>query len=149
MADGKKTGLDFGLLVLRLALGGIFIAHGVAKVWGPGAPGLQGVSDFLGNLGVPYPYPMAVATISAEIGGGLLVVLGLFARLGALSLAVVMAVAILKVHWKNGFFLPQKMEAAGHIPNGYEYALALGCMALCILFAGAGGFRVPLGKRGG
>jgi putative oxidoreductase len=149
MADGKKTGLDFGLLVLRLALGGIFIAHGVAEIWGPNAPGVQGFTDYLASLNVPYPHPMAIATISAAIGGGLLVAFGLFPRLGALPLAVVMGVAIVKVYWKNGFFLPPKAEGLGPFPFGYEYCLALLAMSLCILFAGPGNIKVPVGKGGG
>ncbi|MBI4603708.1 MAG: DoxX family protein [Planctomycetes bacterium] len=146
MADGKKTGLDVGLLVLRLALGGIMIAHGAAKLFGPNAVGIAGFSDTLGKLGVPYPYPMAVATVSAEIGGGLLVVLGLFPRLGALAIAAVMGVAMWKVHLANGFFMVLKMDAPGEVPNGCEYNVALLGMALCILFAGAGALRVPVGK---
>jgi putative oxidoreductase len=149
MADGKKSGLDAGLLVLRLALGGIFIMHGLKKMWLSGAPGVNGVTDMLAGLGVPYPYPMAIALISTEIGGGLLVVLGLFTRIGALGLAVTMVVAIIKVHWRNGFFLPLSAEGIGPIPMGYEYCLALLSMALCILLTGPGSIKVPVGKGGG
>jgi putative oxidoreductase len=149
MAGGKKTGVDAGLLVLRLALGGIFIAHGVSKVISPG--GVNGFSDFVASLGLPGflpPYPLAVAAITAEIGGGLLVVLGLFARPAALALAVVMAVAIWKVHSKNGFWLAASAAKEGPIANGMEYCLALLSMALCIFFAGAGGISA-LPKKGG
>lgn len=148
MADGKKTGFDYGLLVLRLALGGIFIMHGVQKMWLINAPGVSGVADNLALLGLPYPHPMAIALISAEIGGGLLVAIGLFPRIGALSLAAVMVVGIVKVHWQYGFFLPVKAEGVGEIHQGCEYALALLAMSLCILFAGAGGIKVPVGKGG-
>ncbi|HZN60689.1 MAG TPA: DoxX family protein [Planctomycetota bacterium] len=147
MGDVKNTGLDLGLLVLRLGLGGIFIAHGVMKLLAPG--GVQGFADELAKLGLPQPYWMAVAAIASELGGALLVVLGLFARLGALSLVVVMGVAIVCVHWQNGFLL--KYEWSGqptpHIPHGFEYCLALLTMALCILLAGPGKFRVPVGKK--
>jgi len=145
MAGGKNAGQDLGLLVLRLVLGGIFIAHGVQKLMGPG---VGGFSDFLASLQLPSPYPLAVATISAEIGGGLLVVLGIFPRIGAIALAAVMAVAIWKVHWPNGFFLPGEAAEKGPIKMGFEYNLALLGMALCILLAGAG--RIGLfPKKGG
>ncbi len=146
MSDGKKAGLDFGLLILRLALGGIFIAHGVGKLLAEG--GVNGFANTVANLGLPAPLPMAYAAVASELGGGLLVVLGLLARLGALSLAGVMVVAIVKVHWANGFFMKLTAEKAGYIPNGYEYCLALLAMALCVLFAGPGKIRVPIGKPG-
>jgi putative oxidoreductase len=149
MAGGKNSGLDAGLLILRLALGGIFIAHGVTKVIGTG--GVQGFADFVGSLGLPAavpPYPLAVAAVVAEIGGGLLVVLGLFARPAALALAVVMAVAIWKVHWANGFWLAKTAAKEGPIANGMEYCVALLSMALCIFFAGPGGVSA-LPKKGG
>ena len=148
MAGGKKTGVDAGLLILRLALGGIFIAHGVTKVISP--EGVKGFADFVASLGLPVvpAYPLAVAAVTAEIGGGLLVVLGLFARPAALALAVVMAVAIWKVHWANGFWLAGEATKEGKILNGMEYCVALLAMALCIVFAGAGSISA-LPKKGG
>ena len=66
-----------------------------------------------------------------EFGGGLLLLFGLFTRLGALSIAIVMLVAILKVHW-GAFFLPA----------GAEYALSLFCSALALLITGGGKFSL-------
>jgi putative oxidoreductase len=136
MSLGKITGTDVGLVVARLALGGIMIAHGVQKLLSP--TGVQGFTDFLAKLEVPYANYLAIAAISAEIGGGLLVALGLFARLGAFSIAGVLLVAIFKVHLKNGFWIPLKVESPGEVPWGMEYTLALLALALCILFAGGG-----------
>jgi putative oxidoreductase len=144
MAGGKNAGQDLGLLVLRLVLGGIFIAHGVQKLTGVG---VGGFADFLGTLELPSPYPLAVATISAEIGGGLLVVLGVFPRIGALALAVVMGVAIWKVHWAKGFFMQIPEKEPGTF--GFEYNLALLGMALCVLLAGAGNIGLFPKKGGG
>jgi putative oxidoreductase len=152
MGDGKKTGADIGLLILRLTLGGILIAHGVQKIRVP--DGVANFASFLANIGVSYqPHAMAIAAITTEIGGGFLLVLGLFSRLAALAIAVLMGVAIVLVHWKNGFWLPLQISditpeaaAAGKISHGYEYCLALLSMALCILFAGPGHIRVPVGK---
>lgn len=142
MSDGKNSGLDVGLLILRLALGGIMIYHGVGKLTGMG---VNAWADTLGKMGIPLPLPMAYASILAEIGGGALVVLGLFARLGALAIAATMVVAIVKVHWANGFALKHTAEGVGPIPHGYEFCLALLAMALCIVFAGSGKVRVPVG----
>ena len=152
MANGKSGGVDMGLLVLRLALGGIFIAHGVGKLLAP--KGVQGFADFLASLSLPLVagnliYPLAVAVVSAEIGGGLLVILGLFARLGGLALAILMAVAIWKVHFANGFFLPLEAKGPGPIAQGYEYNVALLAMALCILLAGPGQIAFAPPRKGG
>jgi len=149
MAGGKGlAGSDVGLLLLRLALGAIMIAHGVGKVYPNPADGVAGFSNYVANLGVPYPYPMAWAAVAAEIGGGLLVVVGLFARIGALSIAGVMFVALFMVHWQNGFFIPQDATHVGRISVGYEYTLALLAMALCLVCTGPGRIKVPLGKKG-
>lgn len=150
MGDGKGSGLDFGLLVLRLALGGVMMAHGIMKLVGTDA-GVAKFADFLGTLGVPAPYWLSVATISVEIGGGLLVVIGLFAPLAALGILVVMVVAAWKVHLANGFWMVVQagsdIKAGAPIPHGIEYNVVLGAMALCIVCAGAGKIRVPVGKK--
>lgn len=155
MAGGKGvTGSDVGLLLLRLALGVIMIAHGVRKVY-PGPTegfqiieGVQKFSSFVANIGVPYPYPMAWAAVAAEVVGGLLVVVGIFTRLGAFSIAGVMFVGVSMVHWKNGFWIPQSAAQAGPIPVGYEYTLVLLAAALCLTFTGPGKIRLPFGKKG-
>jgi putative oxidoreductase len=151
MAGGKLSGGDVGLFVLRLALGGIFMAHGIWKLVPPNT--LQGFADSVSGLGIPAglpPYPLAVAALAAEIGGGFLVIIGLFPRIAALSIAGVMAVAIWGVHWKNGFWLVGKAPEAGfepnaHIPHGVEFCVALLAMALCVTFAGAG--KLAIGPK--
>ena len=69
-----------------------------------------------------------------EFGGGLLVLLGLFTRLGALAIAIVMLVAILKVHW-GAFFMP----------TGIEYAASLFAAAVALLITGGGRFSLDAG----
>jgi putative oxidoreductase len=146
MAGGKIGGKDIGLLVLRLTLGGILIAHGVRHL----QEGVSGFADALGSLGLPYPYPLAVAVIAAQIGGGALLVLGLAAAVGALAAAAILILAIVKVHWKNGFYLQETASMPGQIAHGFEFALACLGMALCILFAGPGSITFKLwGKKEG
>jgi putative oxidoreductase len=113
------------LLGLRLALGAIMIAHGAQKAFG-GMPRFMGI---LQNLGIP-PV-LGYLTVAAEFGGGILLVMGLLTRLAALSIGVDMAVAIYKVHWKNGL-----MSAGGKV--GYELPLACGIIAFALIFLGAG-----------
>ena len=142
MAGGKIGSKDVGLLILRLTLGGIVIAHGVTKL----IEGINVSADALASLGLPYPYPLAIAVIAAEIGGGALLVLGVASAVGALAIASLLVLAIVKIHWRNGFFLRRLPRCPGQIPHGYEYALACVAMALCVLLTGPGTLRS--GSRG-
>ena len=110
------------LLVLRLGLGIIMTAHGWQKL----SFGLGKFMGFLANIGVPGW--MAYLVVAAEFGGGILLVLGLLTRLAALSIVIDMAVAISKVHWKNGL--------TG--PGGTEFPLACAVIAFALIFLGAG-----------
>lgn len=143
MAGGKIAGKDLGLVILRLVLGGIMMAHGIQKLTGGG---IKSFTETAGNLGIPKPEILAPLAVGSEVLGGLLVILGLFAQVGAAGIACTMLFAIIYVNWKNGFWIPLKAEKAGDIPLGYEYSLALLAMALCILLAGPGNFRL-LPKR--
>lgn len=126
--------VDVGLLVLRVVLGVIFAAHGAQKLFGSfGGPGLQGTAGFHGQLGIKPPYLMAVLAGLAEFVGGILVAVGLLTPFAAVALIATMAVAVLAVHLKNGFF---------SMNGGYEFNLALAAMALTLLFAGAGAFSL-------
>ncbi len=114
---------------VRLALGIIFIAHGSQLVFGAwGGPGLSGFAAF----GPPFSFmrPAWLWTDAAALTqfvGGILVLTGLFTRLAALLLAVVMLVAMFGVHWPV-FFLPR----------GLEFTLALLGISVTLLIAGGG-----------
>jgi putative oxidoreductase len=126
--------IGVGLLVLRLVLGVIFIGHGAQKLFGSfGGPGLKGTAGFFEQLGIKPPYLMAVLAGLAEVVGGILVILGFLTPLATLALIVVMIVAVLTVHLKNGFFVTN---------GGYEFNLALAGMALTLLIVGAGAYSL-------
>jgi putative oxidoreductase len=110
------------LLGLRLALGAIMIAHGSQKLFG----GLPRFMEMLQHMGI-LPI-MAYLVVAAEFGGGILLVAGLLTRLAALSIFIDMAVAVDKVHWKNGL----------KGPGGYEFPLACGVIAFALIFLGGG-----------
>ena len=134
-------------LVVRLALGIVFFAHGAQKTFGWfGGRGLAATISGFRQMNIP----PAAATHAAlvECFGGLAMIVGFLARPVALGLIVVMLAAIAKVHVRHGFFLNFALTPGkGH---GYEYNLALIAMALSILIGGAGvlsidGLIVPLG----
>jgi putative oxidoreductase len=91
--------------------------------------GSGGVASFLGSLAVPAPGVFAVIVTLVELLGGLALILGLFTRIAAISLAMDMLVAILTVHLPNGFFTSN---------NGYEFPLVLVAACVALAVAGAG-----------
>jgi putative oxidoreductase len=117
------------LFILRLAVGAVFIAHGAQKLFGAfGGPGLKGFSGMLGGMGIRPAMVWATAVALVEFVGGIFLVLGFLTRVSAGLIAVVMAVALLGVHLKNGFFLP----------SGFEYVLILLAAAIALAFLGPG-----------
>jgi len=124
--DGLKDG---GIALIRIGIGGIFVAHGIQKL---AVFGITGLAGFLGQIGVPFPTLSAVAVTAAELGGGLALVAGLFTRWAALPLAFSMVVAAVTVHLKDGFFLP----------NGVEYVLTLFLASVALALTGSGAFSI-------
>jgi putative oxidoreductase len=92
----------------------------------------------LAALDLPYPYPLAVALAVVEFGGGLLLIVGGLTRWVALALAIVMSVAIWKVHYANGFFLANGASRGG----GVEYTMVLLGALVCLMLTGAGAVSV-------
>ncbi|MGO8762985.1 MAG: DoxX family protein [Desulfobaccales bacterium] len=124
---------QWATLPLRIALGVIFLAHGGQKLFGwLGGKGLTATAAyFTQKLGMNPGLLWAALAGVGEFGGAVLVLLGLFTRLGALSIAVVMLVAIFQVHW-GAFFMPK----------GIEFAFSLLASALALLIAGGGKFSL-------
>ncbi|CAM3653131.1 DoxX family protein [Kibdelosporangium persicum] len=134
-------GLDFGLLVLRLVLGGTFVAHGLQKLFSLfNGPGIDGFAQFLGTQGFSQTTLLAWVTGVSELVGGVLLVLGLFTPVGAAAVLGVMANVIF-LKWSGGFFSPR----------GFEWELALGAAAFTLLFTGPGRISLdrptPWGRR--
>jgi putative oxidoreductase len=128
------TATDWGLLILRLALGVIFFAHGSQKVLGWfGGSGLAATVGGMAHMGIPAP--LAYLAAFTEFLGGLGLIFGVLARLSALGIFVVMAVAVLKVHLANGFFMNWMGNQKG---EGFEYHLLAMAIALMVMLAGPG-----------
>jgi len=132
-------------LLVRLALGIVFIAHGGQKVFGWfGGPGLKAtIQTFQQYLKVPPAATVVAALI--ELLGGVAMVVGFLVRPAAVGLIVVMLVAIAKVHARNGFFINfSNTPGKGH---GFELNFVLIAMALSILIGGAGALSIDVALR--
>lgn len=131
-----STRAGYGITVLRIIVGIIFMAHGSQKLFGMfGGYGLEGTGQYMASLGLNPGYLMALLSGSAEFFGGLALFLGLLARPAAVVLIVMLVVAILSVHIHNGLFMAN---------NGFEFGLALLGAAVAVLIEGAG--RVSLDR---
>lgn len=96
MIDEKTA--PYGVLVLRLGLGALFLAHGLLKVLVFTIPGTVG---YFASLGLPSI--AAYATIAAELGGGALLILGLYTRVVSLALIPVLIGALAFAHADKGW----------------------------------------------
>lgn len=90
---------DLGKLVLRLTLGILMLLHGISKLGG----GIGGIENMLVAHGLPAFFAWGVYV--GEVIAPLLLIAGLYSRLGALLVAVNMVVAILLAHTSHLFEL--------------------------------------------
>ena len=89
MSQVEKNYSDLGLLLLRIGVGVIFIVAGWGKI-----TGIEGVQGFFGNIGIPLAGLMAWVVAIVEFVGGIMVLLGVYARIPYLLLAIIMVVAL-------------------------------------------------------
>jgi putative oxidoreductase len=129
MSKLTSVSLDRGLLLLRIALGVVFVMHGWQKL---AVYGISGVAAGFGQMGFPFPMANAALITAVELGGGLLLLAGAGTRIVAAMLAFAMLVATLTVHLKAGFYLPA----------GYEFTLTLMLVSLALAQTGAGRYSV-------
>jgi putative oxidoreductase len=85
-------------------LGIVFVVHGAQKVFGWfGGGGIAGTADFFASLGLNPGAPLGILSGSAEIIGGLLLLLGIWLPLAGALLAIDMLIAIVFRTSKLGF----------------------------------------------
>ena len=106
-----RTAVDVALLIARVIVGIVFMAHGAQKLFG--AFGGLVLSAFVQMMG-PFGYLAAIG----EFFGGLGLAVGFLARFSAASITLIMLGAIAIVHAKAGFFMNWTGKQAG---EGFEY----------------------------
>ena len=114
----------WGVTLLRLTVGVVFVAHGVPKLFGPmWGTSPEGTVALFALVGLQ-PAPLLAVTVGiVELCGGMALFLGAFTRLMSALLAIIMAVAIWKVHWPYGFFLNLSLEPG--VGHGFEHPTGL------------------------
>jgi putative oxidoreductase len=125
----KPENMDCAHLIMRLAVGGIFLNHGLMKF----KAGMPMITNFFGGLGIPMPGLMAPFISSLETFGGILMILGLGTRLfGALFAATMFTAIATAFKWK---FADAELESlllasslALMLMGGGKYSLDALCM---------------------
>jgi putative oxidoreductase len=126
--------LAYGILFLRAVLGTIMSGHGAQKAFGWwDGPGRAGTIGFTRTLGFRTPVLAAFVLTTCELGGGILIALGLGTPFAAFAIASVMVTAVALVHWTKGFFVAN---------GGYEFNLLI--YAAAVALAATGGLRFSL-----
>lgn len=120
---------DFAALFLRIALGVMFLAHGLTKllVFTP-----AGTAQFFESIG--FPGFVGYLTILFEVGGGVALLLGFITRYIAI-LAVIQMIVITHLHFANGWGFANQ-------GGGWEYPAFMGLTALALAILGDGRFSL-------
>jgi putative oxidoreductase len=117
---------DFGLLVIRVIVGAVFVVHGYQKL---GAMAMT--VGFFGKLGFA-PF-LAYLVAWVEFLGGISLIIGFGSKIAAALLAVSTLVAFVKVHGPNGFDVGR---------GGYEYIITLFAVMVGLLYTGPGRYSI-------
>ena len=125
----KPDYINFGLLFYRLALGISMFYHGYLK-YVSGEQGLYKVGAMLSAFGVPIGFEVILGTIAsyAEMVGGILIIIGLFTRIGSILIIGTLAVATI-LNLNGNFF-------------SWDYPSQMGFGAIMLFFAGAGRYSL-------
>lgn len=140
---GRRGTQNFGLLLLRIGLGAVLIAHGLQKLFGWwGGAGLHSFKNSLTDIGFQHADILAYVGAGGEAVAGVLLVLGLFtpiAAAGALAFLI------------NGLLASASARPRAHtftyfLPDGHEYQLSLIVMAVAVILAGPGRYGFDAGR---
>ncbi len=128
----EQDALNGAMLVLRLGLGAVFLAHGIKHL-----RGREKTSNWFGSMGFKYPEFQWLLSTATEIGVGILLILGLLTSLAAAGAIGIMFVAFWSVHRGAGFFITAFMKEGIEV-EGWEYVFTLSFAALALAIAGPG-----------
>jgi putative oxidoreductase len=126
--------IDMAILILRLCLAIVFVAHGAQVAFAAfGGPGIDNFSKMLAGLGFKPALLWAYIGAYTEFIGGLCLLAGFFTRLAAAFILVFISVAAFKVHLAKGFFVQA---------GGFEYNFVIACICIALILSGGGKFGV-------
>ncbi|HEX3965083.1 MAG TPA: DoxX family protein [Trebonia sp.] len=128
-----STAEALSLLVFRIVVGVVFLAHGCNHVFGGGK--IAGTGRWFESLGMRPGWLHAWTASLTELGAGALLILGLATPLACGGIIAAMTVAWVTNHRKNGFFIFRPGE-------GYEYVMTLIAAAMGLAGVGSGTYSL-------
>jgi putative oxidoreductase len=133
LATLSPQSVDTALLLARVMLGVVFLAHGINHIFGGGK--IAGTARWFEGLGMKPGIVHAWFASLTEVGAGALLVLGLLTPVAAAGVVGVMLVALITNHLKNGFFIFRPGE-------GYEYVVTLTVFGVVVGTLGPGDWSI-------
>jgi putative oxidoreductase len=121
---------DYAPLILRIAIGLVFLLHGLSKFGVLGDGNLQQTGAMFTGMNMPLPSVTAPLVAAIEVVGGVALLLGFGTRFASIPLVVIMLVAIFAVKLPNG------LNPVGR--GGYELDLVILAGLLVLLLLGSG-----------
>lgn len=125
------TETDAAMLILRIALGLVMLAHGIKH-----ARGRVKTGNWFGSIGFRQPQLQWLASTATEIGVGALLLVGFLTSFAAAGLIGIMTVAFWSVHRAVGFWITARPD------EGWEYVFTLGAAAFALAIVGPGDVSV-------
>ena len=125
--------IDLASLLLRFALGGMIVLHGLNKMKSKAS--LAGTGQWFASIGMRQAKKQALAAALSETISGVLILLGLFTPLACAALISTMIVAIVVSHRASGFFIFNEGQ-------GWEYCALICVAALALATMGAGKYSL-------
>jgi putative oxidoreductase len=118
---------DFGMFILRMALGGLLAGHGAQKLFGAfEGHGIEGTGKWMESMGLRPGERWAFTAGLGEFGGGMLTALGFLYPVGPITTLAPMAVAWGRVHWGKPIWVT---SGGGELPaTNVAIAVALALM---------------------
>jgi putative oxidoreductase len=129
----SATSVDTALLLARLVLAGVFLAHGINHIFGGGK--IAGTARWFDSLGMRPGIVHAWFASLTEVGAGALLILGLLTPVACAGVVGVMLVAWITNHLKNGFFIFRPGE-------GWEYVMTLTVVGVVVGTLGPGNWSI-------
>lgn len=121
---------DTALLIARVILGAVLVAHGAQKLFDNG---IAATADGFGQMGIPVPQAAAWFAALVEFGGGILLIVGALMPLVGVLVAINMFGAFWFAHREAGVFVTD---------GGWELVAVIGALGLLLAATGAGRFSV-------
>ena len=141
-AAGRRGTQDLGLLILRLAVGGFMVLHGLQKAFGWwGGPGLDGFKTSIGQMGYQHADILTYVVTGGQIAIGVLLILGLFTPVAAAA-----AVAYLLNGVLADAMVAHEQAQLASFPTEHEYQLIPVAVAAAIVLTGPGRYGFDAGR---